>query len=96
MPKSFTIVIELKDGACVIGFTHPYPIFSPHVQFLQTLINHNIMMFHDCPQQIISYPITWDENSPFVLTTLYYLWEYNNKIIICNIQHPSWMIFVAP
>ncbi len=80
----------------LLAFAHPCLILPPHVQLLQAPINHNIMMFYDCPQQNKSYPITWDEDSPLVLTTLYYLWECNNKIIIYNIQDPSWMILVAP
>jgi len=79
----------------LLVFTHPCFTLPPHVQHLQAPINHNIMMFDDCPQQNKSYLVTWDEDSPLILTTLYYLWECNNKIIICNIQHPSWMIFVA-
>jgi len=80
----------------LLDFTHPYSILPSHVQLLRPPFNHNIMMFDDCPQQNRSYPVTWDEDSPFFLTTLYYLWECNNKIIIYNIQDPSWMILVAP
>jgi len=80
----------------LLAFAHPCPIFPPHVQLLQAPINHNIMMFHDCPQQNRSYLVTWDEDSPLVLTTLYCIWECNDNRIICNIQHPSWMIFVTP
>jgi hypothetical protein len=80
----------------LLAFAHPRPIFPPRVQLFQTPINHNIMMFHDCPQQNRSYPITWHEDSLLVLTNLYYLWDCNNKIIICNIQHPSWMILIVP
>jgi hypothetical protein len=80
----------------LLAFAHLCLTLPPHVQLLRALINHNILIFHDCPQQNKSYPVTWDENSPLVLTTLYYLWECNNKIIICNIQHPGWIIFVAP
>jgi len=80
----------------LLAFSHPYPILPPHVQLLWTPINHNRMMFHDCPQQNRSHLVTWDEDSPLVLTTLYYLWEHNNKRIICNIQHSSWMILVTP
>jgi hypothetical protein len=70
----------------LLGFARPCPIPLTHVQFFCPPINHNIMinMFHDCPQQNKSYPIIWNENSPFVLIILYYLWECNNKIIICN------------
>jgi hypothetical protein len=80
----------------LLVLAHSYPIFPPHVQLLQTPINHNIMMFHDCPQLNKLDPITWDENSPLVLTTLYYVWECNNKIIIYNIQDVSWMILESP
>ncbi len=80
----------------LLTFTHFYPILPPHVQLLWVPFNHNVMMLHDCPQQNMSYPITWDEDSPLILTTLYYLWQCNNKIIICNIQDPSWMILVVP
>jgi hypothetical protein len=80
----------------LLAFAHPCPTFPPHVQLFQAPINHNIMMFHDCPQQNRSYLVTWDENSPLILTTLYYLSKCNNKIIIYNIQHPSWIIFVVP
>jgi hypothetical protein len=80
----------LKMVPMLLAFTHPHPILPPHVQLLRAPINHNIMMFHDCPQQNMSYLVTWDEDSPFVLIILYYLWECNNMIIICNIQHPSW------
>jgi hypothetical protein len=73
----------------LLAFTHPFPILPPHVQLLQAPINHNIMMFHDCPQQKMSYPVIWNEDSPLILRTLYYLWECNNKIIIYNIQDPS-------
>jgi hypothetical protein len=69
----------------LLAFAHPYPIPPPHVQLLRALINHNTMMFHDCPQQNKSYLVTWDEDSPLVLTTLCYLWECNNNRIICNI-----------
>jgi hypothetical protein len=80
----------------LLAFAHPFPLPSPHVQFLQTFVNHNIMVFHDCPQQNKSYLVTWDGNPPLVLKALYYLWQCNNKITICNIQHPSCMIPIAP
>jgi hypothetical protein len=80
----------------LLAFAHLCLTFPPHLQLLRAPINHNIMLFHDCPQQNRPYLVTWDENSPLVLTTLYYLWECKNKIIIGNIQHPSWIIFVAP
>jgi hypothetical protein len=82
----------------MLGFAHPCLIPPAHVKLFQAPINHNIMinMFHDCPQQNKLYLVIWNENSPFFLTTLYYLWECNNKIIICSIQHPNQMILVAP
>jgi hypothetical protein len=80
----------------LLAFADPYPIPPPHVQLLRAPINHNIMMFHDYPQQNKSYLVTWDEDSPLVLIILYYLWECNNNIIICSRQHPSRMILVAP
>jgi hypothetical protein len=54
----------------LLAFAHPYPILPPHVQLLRVPINHNIMMFHDCPQQNRPYLITRDEGSPLVLTNL--------------------------
>jgi hypothetical protein len=40
----------LKDGTkLLLVLAHPFPIPSFHVQFLQAPINHNIVMFHNCP-----------------------------------------------
>lgn len=80
----------------LLAFAHLSPLHPPHAQLLQVLINHNIMTFHDCSQKYRSYMVTWDEAPLLVLTTLYYIWKCNNKITICNIQHPSWMIHVVP
>jgi hypothetical protein len=54
----------------LLAFTRPYPILPSHVQLFGVPINHNIMMFHDCPQQNRPYLVTWDEDSPLVLTNL--------------------------
>jgi hypothetical protein len=45
----------------LLAFAHPCPTPPPHVQLLQTPINHNMMIFHDCPQQTRSHPVSWDE-----------------------------------
>jgi hypothetical protein len=56
----------------LLAFAHPCPIPLAHLQY----INHNIMMFHDCPQQNKSYLVTWDEDSPHL----------NNFVLFIKVQ----------
>jgi hypothetical protein len=83
----------LRYGTCVVSFCTSLSYSSTSCA---TPSNSYQSQYNDCPQQNKSYLVTWDEDSPLVLITLYYLWECNNNIIICNIQHPSRMILVAP
>ncbi len=60
----------------LLAFAYPCPIPPPHLQLLPAPINHNIMMFHNCPQQNKSYLVTWDEDLPHL----------NNFVLFIGVQ----------
>jgi len=64
----------LKDGTCVAGFCTSLSFSSTLCVILSSSYQSQYKdLFHDYTQQNMSYPITWNEDSPFVLTTLYYI-----------------------
>jgi hypothetical protein len=77
----------------LLAFAHPYPIIPPHAQLFQVPINHfyNDVSWLPTTKWVIFGYLGWR-----FITTLYYLLNCNNKRIICNIQHPNWMILVTP